>query len=186
MIMEERVLMAGFGGQGIMFMGKLLAHAGMREGKWVTWLPSYGPEMRGGTANCMVTISERMIGSPYVVEPDSLIAMNRPSLEKFETSVKTGGMIVLNCSMIEDKVRREDIEVYEVQAIDIAEKLGNVRIGNMVALGAYVGAKHVVKMESLLDSLVQVLTIRHKELLDLNNLALKQGFEMVSKVSGGE
>lgn len=184
--MEERVLMSGFGGQGIMFMGKMLAHACMLEGKRVTWLPSYGPEMRGGTANCMVTISERRIGSPYVVEPDSLIAMNRPSLDKFETIVKTGGLVMINSSMIKDKVTRRDIEVYEIQAIDIAEKLGNVRISNMVALGAYIGVKSVVKMDSLLASLEQVLSIRYKELLDLNKIALKQGFEMVSKASGGE
>jgi 2-oxoglutarate ferredoxin oxidoreductase subunit gamma len=186
MIMEERVLMAGFGGQGIMFMGKLLAHACMREGKRVTWLPSYGPEMRGGTANCVVTVSERRIGSPYVVKPDSLIAMNRPSLDKFETSVRTGGLIMLNSSMIKDNVRRGDIEVYEIQAIDIAEELGNVRISNMVALGAYVGVKPVVRMESLLGSLKQVLSIRHKVMLDLNKRALKQGLEIVKKASGGE
>jgi 2-oxoglutarate ferredoxin oxidoreductase subunit gamma len=186
MIMEERVLMAGFGGQGIMFMGKLLAHASMREGKKVTWLPSYGPEMRGGTANCMVVVSERRIGSPYVVAPDSLIAMNRPSLDKFESSVKTGGLIIFNSSMIKDKVRRRDIEVYKIPAIDIAEKLGTVRISNMVTLGAFVGAKPLVKMESLVASLEQVLSIRHKELLDLNKIALRQGLEMVTKASGEE
>ena len=178
--------MAGFGGQGIMFMGKLLTYASMCEGKEVTWLPSYGPQVRGGTANCMVVISERRIASPYVDEPDSLIVMTRPSLEKFEPSVKPGGLIILNSSMVKSKLRRKDLTVYIIPASEAAEKLGSIRASNMVALGAFIRVKPIVPINALLDSLDQVLSIRHKELLDLNRIALKHGFETVVEVSESE
>jgi len=184
--MEERIIMAGFGGQGIMFMGKLLAYASFLERKNVTWLPSYGPQMRGGTTNCMVVLSKRRIASPYVVEPSSLIVMNRPSLDKFEHTVKPGGLIILNSSMVKGELRRNDITVYKIPAGEIAEKLGDIRVSNMVTLGAFVRVKPIVPIDALLDSLDQVLSTRHKELLDLNRIALKHGFEMDTEVSENE
>ena len=134
---EERIIVAGFGGQGVVLMGKLLAYAGMLEGKNVTCLPSYGPEMRGGTANCMVTVSTRKIGSPYVTEPSSLIVMNLPSLDRFESMVESGGCILVNSSLVRREVARSDVTAASVQANQIAEELGNVRVANMVALGAF-------------------------------------------------
>ena len=171
--------MSGFGGQGIMFMGKLLTYACMLEGKNVTWLPSYGPQMRGGTANCMVVISTRRIASPYFVEPSCLIVMNRPSLKKFEHSVTPGGLIILNSSMIKDEVRRKDVIVYSIQASEIAEKIGNIRVTNMIALGAFVKVKPLATIDSLTKALNNVLSSRHRDLLRLNIVALKRGFEMI-------
>jgi len=174
--------MAGFGGQGIMFMGKLLANASMRECKNVTWLPSYGPQMRGGTANCMVIISPQQIGSPFILEPSSLIVMNRPSLHKFESSVQSGGLITINSSMIKDEIRRKDIKTLKIPATEVAEDLGTIRVSNMVALGAFIGVKPIVTLDSLINSLDQVLSSRNKELLNLNRVALSHGCEMMSGI----
>ncbi len=180
--MEERILIAGFGGQGIMLIGKLLTYTSFLEGKNVTWLPSYGPQMRGGTANCMIVISNHKIASPYVDEPSSLIVLNRPSLDKFEHSVKPNGLVILNSSMVHRELRRKDVTVYKIPANEVAEKLSDVRVANMVALGAFVGVKPIVNMGSLLGALDQVLSVRHKGLLDLNKIALKRGFEMTTEM----
>lgn len=135
--MIEQVIMAGFGGQGVMSMGQLLAYSGMLEGKNVSWLPSYGPEMRGGTANCNVIVSDDEIGSPIVTEATAVIAMNLPSLDKFEHSVMPGGTLIINSSLIERKCSRTDIDVFYIPANEIADELGNNRVANMVMLGAY-------------------------------------------------
>ncbi len=135
--MEERIIIAGFGGQGVMAMGQLLTYAGMIEGKHVSWLPSYGPEMRGGTANCSVIVSSEPVGSPVVVNSTTAIVMNKPSLDKFEPSVNKGGRLFINSSLIEQKSKRDDIEVYYISANEIADELGNMRVANMVMLGAY-------------------------------------------------
>ena len=176
--MEKRILMAGFGGQGIMFMGKLLAYASIKEGKNVTWLPSYGAQMRGGTANCMVVTSTQRIGSPYVVEPDCLIVMNRPSLDKFEASVQSGGLLMMNSSIIKEELKRKDLVAHKIPASDIAENIGNIRVSNMVALGAFVGVQSIVSVDALVDSLDHVLSVRHKEMLTMNKTALTRGFKM--------
>lgn len=175
--MEEKIVAAGFGGQGIMMMGRLLAYAGMIEGKCVTCLPSYGPEMRGGTANCTVILSTKRIGSPYVTEPSSLIAMNQPSLNRFEHAVRPDGVVLLNSTMINREVRRKDITVAKVAASKIAEDLGNIRTANMVALGAFVGAKPIVSIDSLLIALEKVLPKRHEDLLTMNTAALQRGLQ---------
>ena len=137
--MVERNIFAGFGGQGVLLMGQLLAAAGMKEGKNTSWIPSYGPEMRGGTANCSVMLSEQEIDSPLVTRPTSLIVMNRPSLEKFEDSVVPGGSIFVNSSMIDIKVKRTDVNAYYVPCTEIATELGNPKVSNMIMLGAYLG-----------------------------------------------
>ena len=134
--MFEGVLIAGFGGQGVLSTGQLLAYAGMVEGKHVAWIPSYGPEMRGGTANCGVSVSTTPISSPVVSEPTVLIAMNRPSLEKFEPWVVPGGLIMVNSSLIKIKVKRTDVRIIYVPANDLAEELGNSKVANNIILGA--------------------------------------------------
>src|SRR5699024_10889245 len=134
--MEERVIMAGFGGQGVMAIGQLLTYGGMVENKNVSWLPSYGPEMRGGTANCGVIVSDEPVGSPVVVNSTSAIIMNKPSLDKFEDSIINGGKLFINSSLIEQKAKRDDIDIYYIPANEIADEIGNARVANMVMLGA--------------------------------------------------
>lgn len=177
--MKEEVIMAGFGGQGVILIGKLLAYASMLEGKNVTCLPSYGPEMRGGAANCMVIISTSRISSPYVTEPTSAIIMNRSSIERFENAIKRGGFILLNSSMINREVARTDVKVIKVAASGIAEDLGNIRVANIVALGAFVGARPIVTIDSLLLALDKELSARHKDLIGINIMALRSGFEAI-------
>jgi len=179
--MLERMIISGFGGQGIMLMGRLLAYAAMLEGKNVAWMPSYGPEMRGGTANCTVLISKEEIGSPIVSHPKTLIAMNQPSLDKFEPNVNEDGLIILNDSLIERKLSRNDVNVIRIPADDIADKLGNSRATNMVVLGAYVKKSGVVKMETIFKALEKALTGRNQKLMDINKKALKQGAELVKQ-----
>lgn len=179
--MLERIIISGFGGQGIMLIGRLLAYAGMIEGKKVAWMPSYGPEMRGGTANCTVLISSNEIGSPIVSHPKILIAMNQPSLDKFESNVSKDGLIILNDSLIEREIKRNDVNVIKIPADDIADKLGNSRVANMVVLGAYVEQSGIVRMDTIFKALEKALAGRDKKLLELNKEALKKGAELVRK-----
>ena len=179
--MLERIIISGFGGQGVMLIGRLLAYAGMIEGKKVAWMPSYGPEMRGGTANCTVLISEEEIGSPIVSHPKILIAMNKPSLDKFESNVSEDGLIILNDSLIKREVKRNDVNVIKIPADDIADKLGNSRAANMVVLGALVKKSGVVKLETVFKALEKALTGRNKKLLELNKEALKKGAELAKE-----
>ena len=179
--MLERIIISGFGGQGVMLMGRLLAYAGMIEGKKVAWMPSYGPEMRGGTANCTVLISSNEIGSPIVSHPKILIAMNQPSLDKFEPNVRENGLIILNSSLIKREVKRKDVNIIRIPADDIAGKLGNSRAANMVVLGAYVKKSGVVKMETIFKALEKALAGRNQKLIDINKKALKQGAELVKE-----
>jgi len=179
--MLERIIISGFGGQGVMLMGRLLAYAGMIEGKKVAWMPSYGPEMRGGTANCTVLISTEEIGSPIISHPKVLIAMNQPSLDKFEPNVSEDGLIVLNNSLIEREVKRNDVNVIRIPADNIADKLGNSRAANMVVLGAYVKKSGIVKMDTIFKALEKALAGRNKKLLELNKEALKQGAELAKE-----
>lgn len=179
--MLEKIVISGFGGQGVMLIGRLLAYAGMIEGKKVAWIPSYGPEMRGGTANCTVIISSKEIGSPVVSNPKTLIAMNQPSLDKFEPNVSESGLIILNDSLIAREVKRNDVKVIRIPADDVADKLGNSRSANMVILGAYVGQSGIVKMDTIFKALEKALAGRNKKLLEINKEALKQGAELVKK-----
>lgn len=136
--MKQEFIIAGFGGQGVLLLGQMLAYAGMLEGKQVSWMPSYGPEMRGGTANCTVVISDEEIGSPVVSQPSCVIALNLPSLDKFEPMVKPGGLLLINSSLVDREPRRDDIKAVALPATEIASELGNIRVTNMVALGALV------------------------------------------------
>jgi len=179
--MLEEVIIAGFGGQGLMLMGRLLAYAGMLEGKKVAWMPSYGPEMRGGTANCTVIISSEEIASPIVTNPKTVIAMNKPSLDKFESLIQKDGLIVLNNSLIDQEVKRDDIRVLKIPANDIANKLGNLRVANMVTLGAYVKKSGVVRLESILKALEKALAGKNQKILDLNKVALKKGEDIAKE-----
>ena len=177
--MEERVIMAGFGGQGVMSMGQLLTYSGMIENKNVSWLPSYGPEMRGGTANCNVIVSDGLIGSPIVTEATTTIAMNRPSLDKFERDVVSGGKLLINSSLIDKKATRDDVDVYYVPCNDIALELGNTKVANMVMLGAYLELTKVVKFESIIEAFKKVFGESKAHLIPLNQNALKKGAEAV-------
>jgi 2-oxoisovalerate ferredoxin oxidoreductase beta subunit len=178
--LNPRFKIAGFGGQGILFMGVVLAEAGMRVGRQVSWLPSYGPEMRGGTANCHVIISEKPIGSPLVSETDVLIAMNRPSMEKFQPEVRSGGMVLYNRSLISGVELREDIEVIPVPATEIADEIGNTKVANVVMLGAYLALTNLLPDEAILNALNEKAKSR-KEIAEFNARALRAGKEYVKK-----
>ncbi|PKM80101.1 MAG: 2-oxoacid:ferredoxin oxidoreductase subunit gamma [Firmicutes bacterium HGW-Firmicutes-14] len=180
--MLEELIIAGFGGQGVMSMGQLLTYAGMLENKHVAWIPSYGPEMRGGTANCAVTVSDREISSPVVTEPSSVIIMNQPSLEKFEKTLKPGGLLIINSSLVAAKPNRNDLRVIEISCNELAnEKFGNTKVANIVILGAYIEMTKVVSLESILESLKKVLPERRHNLIPLNRQALELGAELAGE-----
>ena len=186
--MFESVLLAGFGGQGILSAGQLLAYAGTLAGKHVTWVPSYGAEMRGGTANCGVTISSRPISSPIVSEPEALMAMNRPSLEKFEQSVVSNGLIVVNSSLVNCKIARKDVQVMYISANKLAEELGNNKVAVNIVLGALIFLTQIVSLELAIESLGKVFPPRHQKLIALNQRALKTGaqfFDHLAKEKAG-
>lgn len=173
--MYEDLVIAGFGGQGIIFAGKLVAHAGLREGKYVTCFPSYGAEMRGGTANCTVIISDSPIASPIISSPLNLIVMSQPSFLKFFPRVKEGGRVILNSSLVGEELKRDGLKVIKIPANDIAEKLGASRVANMVALGAWAKESGAVRLDSLIQSLKEVLSRDKMGLLALNGQALREG-----------
>ena len=176
--MQERDIFAGFGGQGVLLMGQLLAQAALYEDKQVAWLPSYGPEMRGGTANCSVTISDKPVASPIIDYPTSLIVMNRPSLDKFEASVIPGGEIFVNSSIIDRKVERSDVDTYYVDCSSIALELGNPKVANIVMLGAYIAATGCVEPESVIRALQHKLGEKKAHLIPLNRQALSAGADL--------
>ncbi len=178
--MSHDVMIAGFGGQGVLLAGKLLAYAGMIEGKHVTWFPSYGAEIRGGTANCTVIISPEEIGSPVVQNPSAMLIFNDASFKKFETRIKPGGRLFLNTSLVHEPPTRQDITRIEVRANDIAEELGDIRIANMVMLGALISMTGIVAMESVREALKRVLPARRHALIPLNENALRRGAEACS------
>lgn len=174
-------IFAGFGGQGVLLIGKLVAYAGMDEGRNVSWLPSYGPEMRGGTANCSVVVSDDPIASPVLSMADCVIAMNTPSLEKFEANVNPGGKLFINSSIIEKKATRTDIDVYYVPCNEIADQLGNPKVLNMAMLGAFLEATNVVKVDSVLDALLYKLGEKKAKLIPLNRQAIEMGAASIRK-----
>jgi 2-oxoisovalerate ferredoxin oxidoreductase beta subunit len=172
---NPEIKIAGFGGQGILLMGGAMAQAGMLENYHVSWLPSYGPEMRGGTANCHVNIRDIEVGSPMVSDPGVLIAMNRPSLEKFESEVKEGGLIIYDSSLIDIQPSRNDVEILAIPATKMADQLGNTRIANMIVFGAYMGYTRLMEKTTLYESLKTA--IKHKRFLDINVKAIDAGYE---------
>jgi len=179
-MVNERIICAGFGGQGVMSMGQLLAYAGMIEGKNVSWLPSYGPEMRGGTANCNVTVSDTPIGSPIIDHnATAAIVMNLPSLIKFEKELEKDGILLINSSLIEKKAERDDVKAYYVPANEIAVEIGNGKVANMVMLGAYIELTKAVKVETVIEALKKVFGPSKAHLIPLNEKALERGAEEV-------
>lgn len=173
--MNEEIIFSGFGGQGALFAGQLLAYAALDSGLHVTWIPSYGPEMRGGTAHCTVVVSDEPIGSPLVRHPQSVIALNLPSFEKYEQLVKEDGLLVYNQSLIPAKPLRQGIRFVPVPANDIAEELGNVRMANVVLLGAYLVATNMLPLEAVETALDLHLGERQRRYLGANKQALRRG-----------
>ena len=175
-----QILIAGFGGQGILFAGKFLAYKGLLEDLQVSWLPSYGPEMRGGTANCSVILSDDPVGSPIITHPDVLIAMNLPSLLKFEPTVQPGGVLIINSSLTDAKSSRDDLQVAYVPATEIAEQVGNPKGANVVILGAYMALRpDVVKVDTIIEAMKEELGPKKAKFLDGNVKALHAGMEYV-------
>lgn len=179
--MTYDIVVAGFGGQGILFLGKMIATAGMIEGKEVSWIPSYGPEMRGGTANCSVVVSDKRIGTPVVTSPNVLVTMNRPSLEKFETKMAPGGFLLINRTLIEIPHTRTDIEVAYVEITSLAGGLGNPRLANVVALGSLIARVPIVGRDGAEAALRKELSGKKAALLDLNLAALDAGMQAAAQ-----
>jgi 2-oxoglutarate ferredoxin oxidoreductase subunit gamma len=175
--MTERIIIAGSGGQGVMLLGKVLAQTAMLEGKEVTYLPAYGPEVRGGTSHCMVTISDREVGSPYISKADTLIILNNPSLGKFKDKVKPTGLVILNSSLT--KISSSDFDkavtLLQYPCTDIAIKLGNIKVANMVALGGYLGAKKIIKIKDVLKVFKSIAPAGNLNILEINERALEEG-----------
>ncbi len=172
--MQSEVMFAGFGGQGILLSGKILAHAAMEEGFEVAWIPSYGPEMRGGTAYCTVVISKRPIGSPIIKNPQHLVAMNRPSLEKFAPIVRPNGVILINTSLIPIDSGRSDIDELKVPAVEIATRLGNAKAANIVALSAFVARAKLIGIDTL-KHCVKTEFAKKPNVIELNLKAMDEG-----------
>ena len=177
--MKKEIIISGFGGQGGLAIGKNLAEAGMAEGLNVTWAPSYGPEMRGGTANCSVVLSDKPVGSPVFARPTELIALNEPSLSKFEAGVQSGGIVFVNSDVVTDKVQRSDLTAYYIPCSKIAEEVGNPKVGNMVMLGAYVGATKVLKPETIEEMIREMFAGPKAKFIPLNIEAFHRGLACV-------
>ena len=175
------VIISGFGGQGTLFAGQILAYAGMDAGKYVTWIPSYGPEMRGGKARCTVVISDDEIGSPIVRRPSSAIVLNIPSMEAYEPAVKPGGVLVVNSSLVDLTSDRDDIVALYVPATQMAIELRNVRVANMILLGAWAVATQVVTVEQLAQALTDHLPPKKQKLVRINQEALRSGAELAEE-----
>ena len=179
--MTYETIMAGFGGQGLLFSGKVLAYAGLLENRELSWLPSYGPEMRGGTCNCSVIVSDDPVGSPIIAHPNVLMVMNEPSLDKFEDSVAPGGTIFVDSSLISRKVKRTDVEVVYIPATQMAKEMDALSLANMIILGAIVEKLKCVKGEAIVDALKHTISARKANLLDLNLKAVAKGAEFMRK-----
>ena len=175
--MTTQILLSGFGGQGILFTGKFLAYKGLLADKNVSWLPSYGPEMRGGTASCSVIISDEEVGSPIISQPDVLIAMNLPSFEKFEPTVKAGGIIIADSSLIETKSTRTDIDVYYIPATALASDMGKQSLANMIILGKLLSVMGEFDEENIKTVLSKVIPPKKADMLEINMKAMQIGSE---------
>jgi len=182
--MLQQIIVSGFGGQGALFAGQLVTYAGLEEGRHVAWLPSYGPEMRGGTARCTVTVSDEPIGSPITDEPSAVIALNPPSLEMFEPKVLPGGLIIVNSSIAKEEVKRKDIVSLRIPATDLArDEFQNERMANMILLGALVRLSGVVTLDSVMKALKKNLPERRHHLLEPNRIALQKGWDIAEEAA---
>lgn len=181
-MVDEKIVCAGFSGQGVMSIGQLLAYGGMSEDLEVSWVPSYGPEMRGGTANCSVMLSERPIGSPIVAgDATAIIVLNSPSLQKFEPHLVPGGRAFINSTLVDADVTRGDVESYRIPASEIGESLGSSQLANMVLLGAYLSVAHPISLQSVVSAMEEVFHDCDASILELKVEALKKGFEYVKR-----
>ena len=175
--MTHQILIAGFGGQGVLFAGKFLAYKGMVEDKNISWLPSYGPEMRGGTANCSVVLSDMPVGSPIITNPDVLVAMNLPSLQKFVDTVVPGGKIFIDSTLIETQVERTDVEVYYIPATQMAKDAGFSTLANMILMGKVIKETGAVRFDNNLETLKSFIPAKKEKLIDINCQALQAGYD---------
>jgi len=176
--MKFEIICAGFGGQGVLTIGKFIAQAGMKEGKHVSWLPSYGPEMRGGTANVMTVVSDIAVASPIVSYPDILVALNQPSLDKFGASVRKGGLVIINTDMCPNGTKRDDVVILSAPMSSIAKEIGDVLVLNMLAIGMMIGKTGLVKYETIEADLTKYMKEKNPDLLELNLKAIKKGMEL--------
>lgn len=185
--MEVSIIVAGFGGQGVLFAGQVLAYAGMDDGKNVTWIPSYGPEMRGGTANCTVIIADEPIGSPIVTSPDVALVFNRPSFDKYEPLLKANGLLVVNSAIVEATGARRDLETVYVPANSIAEETegGSIKMLNMVMVGALLARRSFLSLETVENALRNHLPPSKAHLIDGNIAVLRRGYEMAARETAG-
>lgn len=178
--MLHEIIIAGFGGQGVMSMGQLLTYSGMYEDKHVSWLPSYGPEQRGGTANCSVIVSDEPIGSPLISYPTIAIVLNKPSFDKFEPLVAPNGLLIINSSLVDKKSKRKDITVIEIPASQLAIDIGEPKVGNSIILGAFLELSKAVSVDSVIEALKKVLPERRHNLIPINKIALEKGAKFVT------
>ncbi|MBI5195679.1 MAG: 2-oxoacid:acceptor oxidoreductase family protein [Nitrospirae bacterium] len=174
-----QLIVAGFGGQGVLFTGKLLTYAAMLEGREVTCFPSYGAEIRGGTANCTVIISDEMIGSPVVNKPDVLLIMNEASMERFVPRLKSGGLLIMNSSLIKNLPKRQDLEVLQINATGMAEELGSSQIANMIMIGALIAKTGIISVDTVFNALGDIIPERKKGIIPVNQTAIKKGLEEI-------
>ncbi len=181
--MQETFLIAGFGGQGVMFAGQLLAYAGMSEGREVTWIPSYGPEMRGGTAHCFVVISDKPIGSPIVKHPQVAMVFNNPSFDKYELLVITGGVLARNASLVTRTSARTDITELPVPAAELADDIGDLRLANVVMLGAVLTARPIIPLDAIRRALDEHIPPHRRDMLAFNYEALNKGAEFAASLA---
>ena len=180
--MKEEIIIAGFGGQGVLSMGKILAYCAIMQDMEVTWMPSYGPEMRGGTANVCVILSDKKISSPIVTKYDTVIVLNQQSLDKFEASVKPGGLLIYDPNGINNPPTRTDVKICRIDAINVAAKVGNAKVYNMAVLGGYLKMKPVVEMENVEKGLTKCIPARYSDLIALNKAAIEEGMNSVETI----
>jgi 2-oxoglutarate ferredoxin oxidoreductase subunit gamma len=177
--MKQEIIIAGFGGQGVLSMGKILAYSGLMENMEVSWMPSYGPEQRGGTANVTVILSDRPISSPILNSYDIAIILNQPSMDKFESKIKPGGILIYDGYGIHNEVKRKDIRIYQIDAMDATTEMQNEKAFNMLILGGLLKVANLVKLENVLLGLKKSLPERHHKLLPMNEAAIKRGMEII-------
>ncbi|MFO8067869.1 MAG: 2-oxoacid:acceptor oxidoreductase family protein [Bacteroidales bacterium] len=177
--MTEEIIIAGFGGQGVLSMGQILCYSGVMQNKEVSWMPSYGPEMRGGTANCTAIISDEPISSPVLNEFDTAIVLNQPSMDKFEDAVKPGGLLIYEKNGMTRTPKRKDINVCVIEAYDASVKLDNTKVFNMIVIGGFLKMKPIIELENVIKGLTKVLPERYHKLIPLNEKAIKQGMEII-------
>jgi 2-oxoglutarate ferredoxin oxidoreductase subunit gamma len=180
--MTEEIIIAGFGGQGVLSMGQVLSYGSALENKEISWMPSYGPEMRGGTANCITIISDTKISSPIISHFDTAIILNQPSMDKFESKVKPGGLLLYDSTNILNPPTRKDIDIIAIPAADEANKLNNSKVMNMIMLGAFLSKKPLISIDSVVAGLKKVLPERYHHLLPLNKQAVMAGAELAKQV----